>query len=145
MVELGRVYVDSSVVIRLTLGQPGALLDIDFSSAFSSELTAAEVFRTIDRLRLSDPTPEEELAKLSGQSGTESKLRDPGPGGPGRVDLFRLCSRRSMPFISRPHCSGPTTPAKSSSLRMIAGLLPPPARAVSKSTRNWSDTIRNHP
>lgn len=62
MVELGRVYVDSSVVIRRTLRQPGALQDVNWASPVSSELTIGETFRTIDRLRLSGGATEDELA-----------------------------------------------------------------------------------
>lgn len=64
MVEFGQVYVDSSVVARRTLNQPGALHEITWTSAVSSELIIGEVFRTIDRLRLSGGAPEAELAKF---------------------------------------------------------------------------------
>ncbi|SPF32026.1 conserved hypothetical protein [Candidatus Sulfopaludibacter sp. SbA4] len=63
MVELGKVYLDASIVIRRTLDQPGALQGVDLSSAFSSELLIGELFRTLDRLRVGG-MPADELAKL---------------------------------------------------------------------------------
>jgi len=44
------VYVDSSVVVRLVLGQPGQLAEwASIEMAISSELTRVECMRTIDR------------------------------------------------------------------------------------------------
>lgn len=64
MVEFGQVYLDSSIVTRRTLSQPGALEDVNWASAVSSELIVGELFRTIDRLRVSGLATPEELAKL---------------------------------------------------------------------------------
>ena len=45
-----KVYVDSSVVVRLVLGQPGQLAEwASIEMAISSELTRVECMRTIDR------------------------------------------------------------------------------------------------
>lgn len=64
MVELGQVYVDASVIVGLTLAQAGALYGVKWASATSSELIAADVLRTLDRLRLTAGTPERGLAGL---------------------------------------------------------------------------------
>jgi predicted nucleic acid-binding protein len=46
-------YLDTSALLRLVLGEPGALDDLRSCDAFvSSELLAVESLRTIDRLRL---------------------------------------------------------------------------------------------
>jgi uncharacterized protein len=51
LVELERAYLDASVVLRLTLGQAGAVR-AKWRRAFSSELLTTELFRTVDRLRV---------------------------------------------------------------------------------------------
>ena len=62
MVEFERVYIDSSVIARLIFRQPGAL-QVEWGLAVSSELLAAELFRGIDRLRISGLT-EFEVARF---------------------------------------------------------------------------------
>jgi predicted nucleic acid-binding protein len=64
MVEFAQVYIDSSVMLRRTLSQPGALTDVDWVSASSSELLAVELRRTFDRLRLTRVMPKRKLAQL---------------------------------------------------------------------------------
>jgi predicted nucleic acid-binding protein len=57
-------YVDSSVILRLVLGQPGALAEwrrLDAGAA--SALAEVECLRTLDRLRLVQGLPEAELAR----------------------------------------------------------------------------------
>jgi uncharacterized protein len=50
------VYVDSSVVLRVVLGQPNALAEwSSISAAVSSRLIEVECVRTVDRLRLRRP------------------------------------------------------------------------------------------
>ncbi|HEV3330334.1 MAG TPA: hypothetical protein VG096_05095, partial [Bryobacteraceae bacterium] len=51
MVEFERAYLDASVILRLTLGQKGAIR-AKWGRAVSSELLSTELFRTLDRLRL---------------------------------------------------------------------------------------------
>jgi predicted nucleic acid-binding protein len=51
VVEFERVYVDASVILGLTLGEPQALR-VKWNSAISSELLSVEIFRTVDRLQL---------------------------------------------------------------------------------------------
>lgn len=47
------VYLDSSVVLRVALGEPGALRDwSSITDPVSSELTRIECLRTIDRARI---------------------------------------------------------------------------------------------
>jgi len=56
-------YLDTSALLRLVLGEPGALVDLRSSEALvSSELLAVESFRTIDRLRLQGVLSAEEAA-----------------------------------------------------------------------------------
>lgn len=56
-------YLDTSALLRLVLGEPGALADLRSSEALvSSELLAVESLRTIDRLRLRGALSVEEAA-----------------------------------------------------------------------------------
>ncbi len=59
-------YIDTSVLLRLVLREPGALEDLQsYDGLVSSELTAVESARTIDRLRLQGAlTMEEAAARL---------------------------------------------------------------------------------
>jgi predicted nucleic acid-binding protein len=57
------VYLDTSALLRLVLRETGALDDLRASEALvSSELTAVESLRTIDRLRLQNALSAEEAA-----------------------------------------------------------------------------------
>jgi predicted nucleic acid-binding protein len=54
-------YLDSSVLLRLVLREPGALEDLRSCEAFvSSELLAVEALRSLDRLRLQGALTTEE-------------------------------------------------------------------------------------
>jgi predicted nucleic acid-binding protein len=56
-------YLDTSALLRLVLGEPGALEELRSCEALvSSELLAVESFRTIDRLRLQGALATEEAA-----------------------------------------------------------------------------------
>jgi predicted nucleic acid-binding protein len=56
-------YLDTSALLRLVLGEPGALAGLRSSEALvSSELIAVESLRTIDRLRLQGALSAEEAA-----------------------------------------------------------------------------------
>lgn len=58
-----KLYVDSSVLLRLLLGQPKALREwSEVESAVASSLLRVECLRTLDRLRLSGAFDEEEDA-----------------------------------------------------------------------------------
>jgi predicted nucleic acid-binding protein len=57
------VYLDTSALLRIVLGEPGALRELISAEAFiSSELLAVESLRTIDRLRIQGALPPEEAA-----------------------------------------------------------------------------------
>jgi len=70
VVEFGHAYVDSSVVVRRTLNQPGALRDVQLSYAVASELVVVEILRTLDRMRPAGGVPVTELARLRGVAET---------------------------------------------------------------------------
>jgi predicted nucleic acid-binding protein len=56
-------YLDTSALLRLVLGEPGALKELrSCSSLVSSELLAVESMRTLDRLRLQGVLSLEEAA-----------------------------------------------------------------------------------
>lgn len=56
-------YVDSSVVLRLVLGQPGRLNEWPrVDAAVASGLVEVECFRTLDRFRLQRPAADRDLA-----------------------------------------------------------------------------------
>jgi predicted nucleic acid-binding protein len=56
-------YLDTSALLRLVLGEPGALAEVLSAKALvSSELLAVESLRTIDRLRLQGALSAEEAA-----------------------------------------------------------------------------------
>ncbi len=57
------LYVDSSVVLRIVLGETGSLAQWSrISRAYSSELVRLECLRTIDRARLRRSIPDQEIA-----------------------------------------------------------------------------------
>lgn len=57
-------YVESSVVLRLVLGQPGALREWrTLDGGVASALVEVECLRTLDRLRLAEGLREEVLAR----------------------------------------------------------------------------------
>lgn len=57
------VYVDSSVLLRRLLGQPGGLREwAQIRRGVASALVEVECLRTLDRLRVVERTPEEEIA-----------------------------------------------------------------------------------
>jgi predicted nucleic acid-binding protein len=57
------VYVDSSVLLRLVLRQPGALKEwSSVEEGVTSALTQVECLRTLDRLRVVERIPDEALA-----------------------------------------------------------------------------------
>jgi len=59
-----RVYFDSSVVLRVVLGERGQLAEWSrVSVAVSSEITRVECLRVLDRLRVSSGMPDRELVR----------------------------------------------------------------------------------
>src|SRR5690242_18636924 len=57
-------YIESSVVLRLVLGQPGALREWrSLDGGVASALVEVECLRTLDRLRLAEGLRENELAR----------------------------------------------------------------------------------
>jgi predicted nucleic acid-binding protein len=60
-------YVDSSVVLRLVLGQPMALAEWrSVEEGVTSALTEVECLRTLDRLRILEGIPDRALAERRG-------------------------------------------------------------------------------
>jgi predicted nucleic acid-binding protein len=59
-----RVYVDSSVLLRVILGEPNPLAEWSrITDAVSSEITRVEGLRVLDRLRLAGELVDRELAR----------------------------------------------------------------------------------
>ena len=57
-------YLDSSVVLRVVLGQPGALREWrSVESGIARALVEGECLRTLDRLRLVEGVPETEIVR----------------------------------------------------------------------------------
>jgi uncharacterized protein len=57
-------YIDSSIVLRVVLGQPGRLAEWkELTSGVASGLVETECLRTIDRLRLTAGLSDEETAR----------------------------------------------------------------------------------
>jgi predicted nucleic acid-binding protein len=57
-------YVDSSVLLRVVLGQPDSLVEwMEIRRAVTSALTEVECRRTLDRLRIHARVPDEALAE----------------------------------------------------------------------------------
>jgi len=57
------VYLDSSVLLRVVLGQAGSLREWKaIERAVASELVEVESLRTLDRLRLEERLPDEQIA-----------------------------------------------------------------------------------
>ncbi len=68
------VYVDTSVVLRVVLGQPGLIEDVDaWEAAYSSELAGVESRRAIDRLRLQSALDDDGVAHAHEQLGQIEK------------------------------------------------------------------------
>ena len=56
-------YLDSSVLLRVVLGQPNALVEWDeIERGVTSRLAEVECLRTLDRLRLAEPLADREIA-----------------------------------------------------------------------------------
>ncbi len=59
-----RAYLDSSVILRVILGEKGRLAEWPrLSETVTSEITRVECLRVLDRLRLEGSMPERELAR----------------------------------------------------------------------------------
>jgi predicted nucleic acid-binding protein len=59
------VYVDSSVLLRVVLGEPDGLADWRrITRPIASELIRVEVLRTVDRARIRLGIPDEQVARL---------------------------------------------------------------------------------
>lgn len=59
-----KVYVDTSILLRVVLGEPGALREWSrIDSAFASELIRVEALRTIDRARIRLQLGDDEVAE----------------------------------------------------------------------------------
>ncbi|MGH7477836.1 MAG: PIN domain-containing protein [Longimicrobiales bacterium] len=77
-------YVDSSVLLRMVLGQRGVLRDWRrIETAVASSLVEVECLRTLDRLRLHERIPDDEIARR-------------------REAVFRLLERMNLVEPSRP-------------------------------------------
>lgn len=59
-----RVYLDSSVILRVVMGEPGALREWSrITLAVTSEIARVECLRTLDRMRLAGAVEDRELGR----------------------------------------------------------------------------------
>ncbi len=59
-----RAYLDSSVVLRVVLGEPGRLKEWSrITDAVTSEIARVECLRTLDRLRVAGGMPDREISR----------------------------------------------------------------------------------
>jgi predicted nucleic acid-binding protein len=59
-----KVYLDSSVILRVVLGEPGVLREWSrITLAVTSEIALVECLRTLDRLRIAGSIKDRELAR----------------------------------------------------------------------------------
>ena len=66
--DVRKVYVDASVVLRRILKQPGALEDwLTAETAVASELLQVEALRTLDRFRVTGKLSDAEMAAAVGE------------------------------------------------------------------------------
>lgn len=118
-------YIDTSVLLRLVLREPGALDEVgSFDSLVSSELIAVEACRTLDRLRLQGALTIEESATrrravIEWLEAIDLVLLRPAVLSRASEPLRRR-SAPSMPCTLRQHSSGAIVWTRlSSSRRMI--------------------------
>jgi predicted nucleic acid-binding protein len=106
-----KVYVDSSVLLRIVLGEADALPEWgQITEPVSSELTRIECLRTIDRARLQGRLDEPTLARIRADilettdsfalvvldDGIKARAADPFPTLVGTLDALHLASALAM-------------------------------------------------
>ena len=104
------VYVDASVLLRVVLGEPGALSGWPSISPVSSELTRVECLRVIDRAHVSLRVSDEESARhrsdilealssfrlVSVSSAILQRAADPFPTALGSLDAIHLATAMEL-------------------------------------------------
>ena len=106
-----RMYLDSSVVLRVALGEPGSLPAWNqITDPYSSELIRIECLRTIDRARLQGRLAEPDLARVRADllqiidsftlieldERIKARAADPFPTLVGTLDALHLASALAM-------------------------------------------------
>ena len=133
-------YIDSSVVLRLILGQQAALLEWpSVERGVASALVEVECLRTLDRLRLLQHIPDSEIAArreavfrlmesvevVAPDRAVLSRASQPMPSSLGTLDAIHLATallwqeRKGTSLVMATHDTALATAARASGLRTM--------------------------
>lgn len=133
-------YIDSSVVLRLILGQQAALLEWPSAErGVASALVEVECLRTLDRLRLLQHIPDSEIAArreavfrlmesvevVAPDRAVLSRASQPMPSSLGTLDAIHLATallwqeRKGTSLVMATHDTALATAARASGLRTV--------------------------
>ena len=133
-------YIDSSVVLRLILGQQAALLEwSSVERGVASALVEVECLRTLDRLRLQQHIPDSEIAArreavfrlmesvevVAPDRAVLSRASQPTPSSLGTLDAIHLATallwqeRKGSSLVMATHDTALATAARASGLRTV--------------------------
>jgi uncharacterized protein len=133
-------YVDSSVVLRVILGQPGVLREwASLERGVASALVEVECLRTLDRLRLSQQIPDADIALrraavfrlmesvevVAPDRAVLSRASQPMPSSLGTLDAIHLATalmwqeRKGASLVMATHDSALAIAARASGLRTL--------------------------
>jgi len=133
-------YIDSSVVLRLILGQQAALLEwSSVERGVASALVEVECLRTLDRLRLLQHIPDSEIAArreavfrlmesvevVAPDRAVLSRASQPMPSSLGTLDAIHLATallwqeRKGSSLVMATHDTALATAARASGLRTV--------------------------
>jgi len=133
-------YIDSSVVLRLILGQQAALLEWpSVERGVASALVEVECLRTLDRLRLLQHIPDSEIAArreavfrlmesvevVAPDRAVLSRASQPMPSSLGTLDAIHLATallwqeRKGSSLVMATHDTALATAARASGLRTV--------------------------
>lgn len=133
-------YLDSSVVLRVVLGQPGALREwTAIDRGVASALVEVECLRTLDRLRLLQQIPDLDIAArreavfslmesmevVAPDRAVLSRASQPMPSSLGTLDAMHLATallwqeRKGARLVMATHDTALATAARASGLRTV--------------------------
>jgi predicted nucleic acid-binding protein len=134
------VYVDSSVLLRIVLGQPQALREwTHIERGVASALVEVECLRTLDRLRLLQQIPDAEIANrreavfrlmesidvVAPDRAVLSRASQPMPSSLGTLDAVHLATallwqeRKGASIVMATHDTALATASRASGLKVI--------------------------